>query len=217
MQSQRQKLLTKPRLQVKEPQAQKPTTTKPQLKEQAQEPTTKPMPWFIFFLMTATAVMQGCSVMPYQETSSCQYNDLGKCIAISDAYNEAIKKPQDFHNSSLDYQPNNSNITNQSNNSIVTSQPNNSNQVVHPNNSSLTAQPNHQAVLYRKMQSIIDSDETPLLRPAVVRRVLINAYKSKDSSVWSEPRHLYYIEQAPQWILDSPNRKKAKQQNYLNF
>lgn len=189
MQSQRQKLLTEPRLRLK-------------------KPTTKPMPWFIFFLMTATAVMQGCSVMPYKETSSCQYNDLGKCIAISDAYSEAIKKPQDFHNSSLDYQPNNS---------IVTSQQNNSNQVVHPNNSSLTAQPNHQAVLYRKMQSIINPDETPLLRPAVVRRVLINAYKSKDSSVWSEPRHLYYIEQAPQWILDSPNRKKAKQQNYLNF
>lgn len=180
MQSQITKLFTEPKLKANNSQAQTPQANNSQ--------TKNPLQWLILALIPA--LMQACSVMPYKESSSCQYNDLGKCISISDAYSEAIKKPQSLNNASLDAQA---------------------------NNYSLTSTQNYQDLLHKKIQSIISLNEIPLLRPAVVRRVLINSYKSDDSRTWSEPRHIYYIEKTPQWIFDSPHQHRAKDQNYLNF
>jgi hypothetical protein len=40
-----------------------------------------------------------------------------------------------------------------------------------------------------------------MLKPAVVRRILIMPYQSKDAQIWNGSRHVYYIEQKPRVMM----------------
>ncbi|MBW5291192.1 MAG: hypothetical protein Rsou_0337 [Candidatus Ruthia sp. Asou_11_S2] len=139
-------------------------------------------------LLIATAIitmLQGCSIMPYQEESSCNFNDLGRCLPIDKAYKEAITGIN--QGGTLVNGEAQENIINK----VVNDQALNIDKIIIQNQ-----------LIHQKIKNLSASTETPLLKPAVVRRVFINSHKSTDSSIWHEPKNIYYIEQQPKWNLD---------------
>ena len=148
-------------------------------------------------LLIATAIittLQGCSIMPYQEESACSFNDLGKCLPIDKAYKEAITGID--QGGALVNGEKQENIVN----AVVNGQ------VFNIDDATLENQ-----LIYKKTKSLVRSTEIPLLKPAVVRRVFINSYKTTDSSIWHEPKNIYYIEQQPQWSLEQLKIHKPSQ------
>lgn len=162
----------------------------------------------IAIIALSALLAQGCSVMPYQEESSCNFNDLGKCLPIDKAYEEAI--------TGIDQggKKVNGEVKEATDNLFWSTD---SNKVVDISKlkSSKTNEESYQVAIYQKMQQLVDQKEMPILAPAVVRRVLILPYRSQDSKVWNEARHVYYIEELPHWTLDkiTPNQQPSNSLN----
>ncbi len=151
-----------------------------------------------FIVVLITALSQGCSVMPYQEESSCQFNGLGKCQSIADSYEEAVTGVDQGGD-----------LVNGNKRDTETLR-NNTNFTKNP-----TIEHDYQDAIYQRMKQLVEVQAMPLLQPALVRRVLILPYKSIDGNIWHESRHIYYIEQQPQWVLDKVNNKH--QQNLMDL
>jgi hypothetical protein len=131
--------------------------------------------------------------MPYQEESQCLYNDFGKCIPIDIAYKEA-RTGQDFGGTKVNGNSEES-LLNNFNNFFDNNNNNNNN--------------HYRQEIYNKQKQLIRDSKTPLLAPAQVYRVLVLPYKSQDSSIWHEPKYVYYVEQEPKWVLDEINIPQA--------
>lgn len=54
--------------------------------------------------------------------------------------------------------------------------------------------------LFKKMTSVIEDSETPLLSPPKVARVLVLNYSDDEDTFYSS-RHIYFIAKDPQWVL----------------
>lgn len=151
--------------------------------------------YFNISIIVLSAILQGCSITPYQEESSCKFGDLGKCLPIDKAYKEAV----------TGISQGGDNVNGKKSTPIITQF----------TNKSLDTTPysDYQNATYQKIKKMIKSEEMPLLQPAVVRKVLILSYSSKDLGIWYEPRSVYYIEKTPQWTLDKFNvRNKQDKQ-----
>lgn len=149
-------------------------------------------------------VLNGCSVTPYKEESACQFNGLGKCLPIDKAYKEAvtgIDQGGNLVNGNTKVKLNNNNADNK-----MSSQESIDNHLSAQGQNYVGNATNS---VYKKTQELITQAQMPLLKPAVVRRVLILPYTDKDASQWFEPRHAYYIEDKPQWALDMQILNKA--------
>lgn len=138
--------------------------------------------------LTIMFVIQGCSIMPYKEESACQFNDYGKCLPLNKAYKEAVTG------------------VNQGG-TLVNGEGSLNNDKYSPNTNKIDVNYENQQT-YQKSKALITlSGEMPLLKPAVVRRIFINSYKTADSSIWHEPKNIYYIESKPKWELETIKRK----------
>ena len=160
-------------------------------------------------LLALVIFAQSCSVMPYKEQSSCHFNDLGKCLPINEAYKEAVTGKNQGGV-----------LVNGKTNSVPKNAP-----IV---NKTQSLKNNDQSNIYTKIQTMVKQESMPLLKPAVVRRILIMPYQSKDAQIWNGSRHVYYIEQKPRWLLSKANKtnkdnktnkanKANRAQNYLDI
>lgn len=132
----------------------------------------------IFLLFTI--LLSSCkSLVPYKENSACDGTvDLGKCIKIADAYNEAVNE---YENS------NNPIITKTTTNTIRTNK---------------TSSNDYYDARYKELTSLISQKETPLLKPASIFKILITPYPSQDKTIFYDSRSIYYIDKNNQWSLD---------------
>ena len=151
-------------------------------------------------MLLITVITQGCSIMPYQEESSCKFNGLGKCLPIDKAYKEAVT---DVDQGGIFV---NGKIRNTKINAV------NDKRAIDVNNGKSQNQ-----LIYQKTQNLVNPIEVPLLKPAIVHRVFINSYKSADSKIWHEATNVYYIEQQPQWALDLVEKHKETQGSFNLF
>jgi hypothetical protein len=153
-----------------------------------------------FSILVVSFLIQGCSVMPYQEESQCNYQDFGKCLSIDKAYKEAttgISQGGELVNGE---------------NEVLTD-----NTIFDLNSKQInTDKEDYESILYQKQKSLIKKASMPLLNPAVVRRILVMSYKNQDSDVWYEPRHIYYIEKQPTWSLEKIKLNNDRQ-NIINL
>ncbi len=150
----------------------------------------------LFITLMIVISTQGCSIMPYQEESLCRFNDFGKCVTIDRAYKEAVTGIDQGGKlvSGGSRTMRNKQIEKQAGGNIDLK-----NQMI-----------------YQDTKNLMNpTEKIPLLQPAVVRRVFINAHKSIDSSIWYEPKNVYYIEKQPKWTLDFS--KENNTSNTLNL
>ncbi|SHN89537.1 hypothetical protein BHECKSOX_2008 [Bathymodiolus heckerae thiotrophic gill symbiont] len=162
----------------------------------------------IAIMVLTTLLVQSCSVMPYQEESSCKFNNLGKCLPIDKAYEEAITGiDQGGKKVNGEVEDATDNLFWSANNDKIAD--------ISKLRSSKADKESYQSAIYQKMQKLVDQKEMPILAPAVVQRVLILPYRSNDSKVWNEARHIYYIEELPRWTLDgyAPNQQPSNSLN----
>ena len=152
--------------------------------------------------VTVLVTLAGCNyLMPYKEDSSCQFNDLGRCLPIDKAYEEAV--------TGTDQKGTKVNGEDET----ITQISNTSSTVQIPID---RAQITRMDATYHNIQTLVQNARTPLLRQAVVRRVLVLPYQSSDAMQWYEPRHIYYIEKQPQWLLES-HEFSTPNQNQFNL
>lgn len=158
--------------------------------------------------------LSGCSsLMPYQEESACRFNGLGKCLSIDKAYKEAVTGIDQGGNL-VNGQTNTSSLNNLNADNQIPSEG------LASSNLSAQGQANERFfdLFYKKTKALINQSNTPLLKPAVVRRVLILPYTNQNSSQWFEPRYVYYIEDKPRWELDAQMLNNASDmQNQVNL
>ena len=151
------------------------------------------IPIFKYFAIALTlAMLSGCSsLMPYQEESACRFNGMGKCLSIDKAYIEAVTGMDQGGNQ-----------VNGEDSEEVLPSPQNVDTTFTSAQAIADSTKLAQALIYQHTQALVGKTETPILKPAVVRRVLILPYTDKDSTQWFESRHAFYIEEKPQWALD---------------
>lgn len=145
-------------------------------------------------IILLTLLMGACgSLVPYKETSMCDgTTDIGKCIKITDAYNEAVSDFKNKYNPPLLK-------TNQ------TTKQKNIHQYVN----------DYHNARYQELSSLIKHNKTPLLKPATTYQILITAYPSEDKTIFYNSRTIYYIENSNQWLLDSMKPQNKKQTHAL--
>ena len=151
----------------------------------------------LFITIAIAITAQGCSIMPYQEESSCKFDGLGKCLPIDKAYKEAITGV-DQGGTLVNGAVQNSSIETDDKQPYV-------------DDIELKNQ-----LIYQQTQSLVNPVEMPLLQPAVVQRVFINAHRSEDFNMWHEAKRVYYIETQPHWTL-SPVKTHQNNHNTFNL
>jgi len=157
----------------------------------------------ILAVLAVGPVLTGCSalVSPYSTTFQCPDSDKGKCVSVQTAYDESIddnplvkeqvcedceeketsdEKKMEIHTS--DKTPADTSAVN-------------------------SAKYDYQNALYKKLTSIIDQPETPLVIPPDVMRVLIPSYTGTDNE-WFSARFVYFFVTEPKWSMSAATEER---------
>jgi conjugal transfer pilus assembly protein TraV len=130
----------------------------------------------ILFIMTAGGLI-GCN--PYASEFMCPKTENGRCISLSDAYVESLKRPE------LE-EPNKEDATRKKGkNGKSESQPND-----------ITWQREMQA----KIESLLKEPTTPIVVPPTVMRILMLPYKGADNELYML-RYVYMFVDDPKWVV----------------
>ena len=123
----------------------------------------------VLFLFLAA---QGCSsIMPYSGNFTCPKTANGKCMSVSDAYEESLKKvPQ----------------ANQVNGA--------------KDNRSVPEDSAYKKELLKKLAGLLKEPTTPMVRPATVMRVLFTYYPGDEAELYSY-RYAYFFADTPAFVL----------------
>jgi conjugal transfer pilus assembly protein TraV len=146
----------------------------------------------ILSVLAVGPVLTGCSalVSPYSTTFQCPDSDKGKCVSVQTAYDESIDDNplvKDATCEECDEEKNEKN-TDKTDGEIADTPAAN------------TLKYDYQDVLYKKLTSIIDAPETPMVIPPDVVRVLIPSYTGTDNELFSS-RYVYFFATEPKWSI----------------
>ena len=148
----------------------------------------------ILTLLALTLVLSGCSalVSPYSTTFQCPDSDKGKCVSVQTAYDESIDDNplvKEATCEECDEEKNEKNAEKTDGEKAGTPAANN-------------LKYDYQDVLYKKLTSIIDAPETPMVIPPDVVRVLIPSYTGTDNELFSA-RYVYFFATEPKWSIST--------------
>jgi len=171
----------------------------------------KPVNYKLFIpLMMA---LTGCQTLnPYEEKSFCSsYNDFGKCVSVTEAYESSIAGEEmpgvsinEYENTigeddeiedEFNYDVNREGATHEKNEKARKLMP--------MKKTDQMDELEYRRQLYREMASLLQDPKTPMLRPPKIRRVLITSYDDED--VLYMPRYVYLIVDKGGWVLNEVN------------
>jgi conjugal transfer pilus assembly protein TraV len=148
-------------------------------------------------LLLSFIYLSGCSalVSPYSTTFQCPDSDKGKCVSVKTAYDESVDDNPLVKNPPCEDCDEEKN-----------KQDSDEAKKTHKDSS---AQPvvNHlkykyEDTLYKKLTSIIEQPETPMVIPPDVVRVLIPSYTGSDNELFSN-RYVYFFATEPTWSIST--------------
>ena len=163
---------------------------------------------FAYSILTLLAfgpVLSGCSalVSPYSTTFQCPDSDKGKCVSVQTAYDESIDANplvKEATCEACDEEKSDKNPEKTETDAEKADEESNT-----PAGNDLKY--NYQDVLYKKLTSIIDQPQTPLVIPPDVVRVLIPSYTGTDNELFSA-RYVYFFATEPQWSISTATEER---------
>ncbi|RJP89648.1 MAG: type IV conjugative transfer system protein TraV [Desulfobacteraceae bacterium] len=167
--------------------------------------------YFILLALVVCPVLTGCSalVSPYSTTFQCPDSDKGKCVSVQTAYDESLElnplvKEQVCEDCEEKEKTKVSNEETPDEKKMETLPSDKTLSDAHaPNN----AKYDYQDALYKKLTSIIDQPETPLVIPPDVMRVLIPSYTGADNE-WFSARYVYFFVTEPKWAVSAATEER---------
>lgn len=147
----------------------------------------------ISLLFAVSSVLTGCSILPYHNDFACKLEDgYGQCISSEDAYSQATTGIDAGHA-----------ITDDG----VADDPKGS--AAKPAATAATttnpADPAYQQYrdrVYKKMATLIDAPQTPVVRqPTVVRTLILSYSPSLDDQTAYMPRYVFTMLNGPKFVL----------------
>jgi len=146
-------------------------------------------------LFLSSTYLTGCSalVSPYSTTFQCPDSDKGKCVSVKTAYDESVdanplvKNPpcEDCKKAKQDHDEKQKADTEAFSQPLV-------NKVKYK----------YEDSLYKKLTSIIEQPDTPIVIPPDVVRVLIPSYTGTNNELFST-RYVYFFATDPQWSIST--------------
>lgn len=165
----------------------------------------------ILAVLAAGPVLTGCSalVSPYSTTFQCPDSDKGKCVSVKTAYDESLE-PNPLMKKQVCEECEEKEKTKDSDKETpdekkMETQPSDKTQGDAPAPDS--AKYDYQDALYKKLTSIIDQPETPLVIPPDVMRVLIPSYTGADNE-WFSARYVYFFVTEPKWAVSAATEER---------
>lgn len=152
----------------------------------------------IVIFLVFTASLAGCSLAPYEEEFACRKKDqLGKCISMQDAYEEAVTG-KNMHPSIIKKSEQNGEEPSSSSVASVAATPN-------------EAYDRYVNSYYNEITSMVDNPVTPLVKQAKTIRTLILPYPGTGDSktLWME-RYAYTIVEEPNFVMGQYLTKKPE-------
>ncbi len=158
-------------------------------------------------------ISSGCATIlnPYNEEFSCPETYNGKCVSITEAYEESssgetrqpakdIKPKQPVNGFDCDYdfeedcyEPTVPKKPHTENNQETLADP----QMQEPR----TAEEEYRQALYGKLSRLLKEPTAPMVAQPKVMRVLVLPYKGDDNALYMY-RYVYIFTEPPRWILD---------------
>ncbi|ENU4835457.1 TraV family lipoprotein [Escherichia coli] len=145
------------------------------------------------FLLAASSLLAGCSMMPYHNDFACKLEDgYGKCISSDDAYTEATTGVNMGHAITEDG---------------VADDPKGSaaEKAAPAAANSKTSDPAYQQYrdrVYQQISKLIDAPQTPVVTPPKVVRTLILSYSPNlDDQTAYMPRYVFTMLNGPKFVL----------------
>ncbi|MBI5328317.1 MAG: type IV conjugative transfer system lipoprotein TraV [Deltaproteobacteria bacterium] len=135
---------------------------------------------FLSLLPAFLGVVSGCSALtPYSSSFQCPDVDKGKCVSVSEAYEESL-------NDSLNGSGKKNREEGVKNDSKK-------------ENKKDDTEPGYKSTLQKKLTNLIDNPVTPVVIPPKALRVLIFPYASKSELYM--PRYIYILIDDPKWVV----------------
>jgi len=127
----------------------------------------------LFPALLASCTTVGNSINPYKPNFNCPYNESGKCVSMTGAYDESRKG--DPH------------LTNPALGPAKAQAPG-------------SGEKAYQESVYKKLTGLLEEPKTPLIAPPKVMRVLLLPYKNeRDLYMY---RYAYFVVDDFRWVLD---------------
>ena len=147
----------------------------------------------ILTLLAFCPALTGCSalVSPYSTTFQCPDSDKGKCVSVKTAYDESIDDNPLVKEATCEECNEEKNKKDTDKDKEASAEP-----------AASTLKYDYQDVLYKKLTSIIDAPETPMVIPPDVVRVLIPSYTGTDNELFSA-RYVYFFTTEPKWSIST--------------
>ncbi len=169
-----------------------------------------------FVLPALVLLTSGCSLMPYENEFACRLkNNLGKCISVAEAYEEAVtgveKAPymtpaseQESHDDTprepLAHQRNKERYEHLNQPYSPVPKPVASAQVAPP--PPQAAYPGYRDAVYTKLKGLVEQPQAPMVAaPRTVRTMILPYTSSLERNRLWMPRYVYNIVQEPYFIL----------------
>jgi conjugal transfer pilus assembly protein TraV len=147
----------------------------------------------ILSVLAVGPVLTGCSalVSPYSTTFQCPDSDKGKCVSVQTAYDESIDDNPLVKEATCEECDEEKNKKYTDKDKKASAEP-----------AANKLKYDYQDVLYKKLTSIIDAPETPMVIPPDVVRVLIPSYTGTDNELFSA-RYVYFFATEPKWSIST--------------
>jgi conjugal transfer pilus assembly protein TraV len=154
--------------------------------------------YILLALFICAPALTGCTtlVSPYSTAFQCPDSDKGKCVSVKTAYDESIEENPLVKESTCDECDGKEEKKDggKSKNASVRRDVN-------------ILKYNYQDSLYKKMTSILEQPETPLVIPPDVMRVLIPSYTGADNELFSA-RYVYFFVTEPRWSISAATEER---------
>lgn len=158
-----------------------------------------------FLTLMALALMTAsCAtfVNPYNEDFSCPKTFNGKCVSITEAYDESVEgvglEEEEHEPEPCDCWPDEIDCdceeSKQKDDIAIAISEQKAPSPESPENS-------YRESLYGKLTRLIDEPVTPIVAPPKVLRVLLLPYEGSDNALYMY-RYVYFFVDEPRWILD---------------
>ena len=145
----------------------------------------------ITFLLWALLALSGCSALisGYNSEFQCPETDKGKCVSVSEAYEESLQdNPLVKENTRAKQEQ--QEASGETEAKAVEARA--------PRDPEYT----YRETLFKKLSSMIDQPATPIVVPPEVMRVLILSYTGNDNELFNY-RYIYFFATEPSWIIST--------------
>lgn len=155
----------------------------------------------LVLILSMTAILGGCSIVPYEERFACEgRDDYGRCTSVDGAYHQAVTG-----------EPQGPKITRERDASSGAED--DFGAVPDEGSGKGGGDPKYGAykkALYRKLQRMIEEPVTPMVKPPHVVRALMLTYKTAGRGTpLFMPRYVYFFADEPTWVLGQQETRSA--------